>query len=283
LFIGNGYNSPGDSSGGSAASVASYDWLDMSIGSDTGGSIRGPALTNGLFGNHPSQDAVSLEDTLPLSTSMDTSGTLARDPKLWSAVNKVLYADATKDYTSFPNQVYLVADYSMTDLLQGASEGDPSAIALYDFITGLTKLLNATIDNFSLDVVWKKASSHSIVNTILADAVSAIYGNLTTYEQWESFGRGYLEAYTSTHGADFPYVASNTPQGWLDANDTQTPASHEEDLKWKQAIVDFASNEVFLADEKSCADSILIYPSAQQKFYKPNFDLNGVIEDLGSQ
>jgi Asp-tRNA(Asn)/Glu-tRNA(Gln) amidotransferase A subunit family amidase len=183
------------------------------MGSDTGGSIRGPALTNGLFGNHPSQDSVSLEGAIPLSTSMDTSGTLARDPKLWSAVNKVLYADTTKEYNSFPNQVYLVADYNITDLQQGASEGDPSAIALYDFITGLTKLLNATIDNLSLDVVWNKTTPHSIVNTTLADAISAIYGNLTTYEQWESFGKGYLEAYTSIHGGDFPYVAYNTLHG----------------------------------------------------------------------
>lgn len=181
--------------------------------------------------NRPSQDAVSLEGALPLSTSIDTSGTLARNPKLWSAVNKVLYADSTKDYTSFPNQVYLVADYNMTDLRQGASEGDPSAIALYDFITGLTQLLNATIDNFSLDIEWNKTTPHSIFNTTLADAVSAIYGNLTTYEQWESFGKSYLEAFTSTHGGDFPYVAYNTLQGWLEANDTQTPASHEKDLK----------------------------------------------------
>ncbi|KAK5278633.1 hypothetical protein LTR20_005078 [Exophiala xenobiotica] len=63
---GDGYNRPSDSSGGSGSAVASYDWLDASMGSDTGGSIRGPALTNGVMGNRPSTGAVDLSGAPPL-------------------------------------------------------------------------------------------------------------------------------------------------------------------------------------------------------------------------
>lgn len=79
---GDGYNSPGDGSGGSGAAVASYPWLDASMGSDTGGPIRGPATQNGVHGNRPSPGAVNLTGALVLSNSMDTSGVLARDPKV---------------------------------------------------------------------------------------------------------------------------------------------------------------------------------------------------------
>ena len=101
---GDGYNSPGDSSGGSGASVASYEWLDASLGSDTGGSIRGPASQNGVFGSRPSHGAVNMTGSLVLSNSMDTGGVLARDPKLWSRINKVLYSGFAKEYTNSPGR-----------------------------------------------------------------------------------------------------------------------------------------------------------------------------------
>ncbi|KAH7320658.1 amidase signature domain-containing protein, partial [Stachybotrys elegans] len=47
---GDGYQNPSASSCGIGAAMASYDWLDLGVGSDTGGSIRGPAMANGLFG-----------------------------------------------------------------------------------------------------------------------------------------------------------------------------------------------------------------------------------------
>jgi Asp-tRNA(Asn)/Glu-tRNA(Gln) amidotransferase A subunit family amidase len=50
---GDGYNSTGASSSGSAAAIALYDWLDVSLASDTGGSVRGPAFYNGVYGNRP--------------------------------------------------------------------------------------------------------------------------------------------------------------------------------------------------------------------------------------
>lgn len=55
---GDGYQSPAGSSSGSAASVATYDWLDFAIGTDTTGSGRRPALVNGIFQMRPTYAAV---------------------------------------------------------------------------------------------------------------------------------------------------------------------------------------------------------------------------------
>ena len=35
--------------------VASYSWLDLTVGTDTGGSIRSPSQIQGIFGNRPSK------------------------------------------------------------------------------------------------------------------------------------------------------------------------------------------------------------------------------------
>jgi len=65
----------GGSSGGSAALVAA-GVCDLSIGSDTGGSIRIPAAYCGIVGLKPSYGLVPLDGVFPLSPSCDHAGTL---------------------------------------------------------------------------------------------------------------------------------------------------------------------------------------------------------------
>lgn len=67
----------GGSSSGSAASVAAgAGWL--SLGTDTGGSIRIPASYCGIVGFKPSYGRLSVDGVFPLSWSLDHAGTLTR-------------------------------------------------------------------------------------------------------------------------------------------------------------------------------------------------------------
>ncbi|WP_144639347.1 amidase [Bordetella genomosp. 13] len=68
---------PGGSSGGSGSSVAA-GMCEVSLGTDTGGSIRIPAALNGVVGLRPTHGAVPNTGCYPVSAAYDTIGPLAR-------------------------------------------------------------------------------------------------------------------------------------------------------------------------------------------------------------
>lgn len=68
---------PGGSSSGSGVAVAA-DLVPVSIGTDTGGSIRIPAAFNGIVGYKATRGRYSMRGVFPLSKSLDSLGPLCR-------------------------------------------------------------------------------------------------------------------------------------------------------------------------------------------------------------
>jgi amidase len=69
---------PAGSSGGSGAALAAW-YAPVALGTDTGGSIRGPCAANGLACIKPTHGLLSRAGIVPLSLSFDTGGPMARN------------------------------------------------------------------------------------------------------------------------------------------------------------------------------------------------------------
>ncbi len=82
----------GGSTSGGAVSVAG-DMAVAALGTDTGGSIRIPSAFCGLTGFKPTARRVSLAGGVPLSTSLDSAGPLARSVSCCAIVDGILSED----------------------------------------------------------------------------------------------------------------------------------------------------------------------------------------------
>lgn len=99
---------PGGSSGGSATAVASGQ-LRLSLGSDTGGSIRQPAAFNGIVGMKPTYGTVSRFGLIAFGSSLDQIGPFSQTVKENAQLLNVIAGHDTKDATSAQ---LVVADYT---------------------------------------------------------------------------------------------------------------------------------------------------------------------------
>ncbi len=68
---------PAGSSGGTGVAIAA-GFAPLGLGTDTGGSIRGPSSVNGIVGLKPTHGLVSRDGIIPLALSLDTGGPMAR-------------------------------------------------------------------------------------------------------------------------------------------------------------------------------------------------------------
>jgi amidase len=116
---------PSGSSGGTGISIAAA-YAVVGLGTDTGGSIRGPSAANGIVGLKPTHGLVSRDGIIPLALSFDTGGPMARSvydvAVALGAMTGVDPADAAtnKSVGRFP------ADYTIglrADALKGARIG----------------------------------------------------------------------------------------------------------------------------------------------------------------
>jgi len=204
---------PGGSSGGSAASVAASEVI-LSLGSDTGGSIRLPASYCGVVGVKPTYGRVSRYGLVAFGSSLDQIGPLAKDVRDASIMLEVISGYDRHDSTSVNREVPLYEDLLEKDI-KGLTLAYPSeligegidgkvkerffeAISLFEKMGVSCEEISLPLLKYALPVYYIISSSEASSNLARFDGVR--YG----YRDFE--GKDVFSMYEKTRSAFGPEV-----------------------------------------------------------------------------
>jgi hypothetical protein len=243
---GDGYQDTSSSSSGGGAGTASYSWLDLSLGSDTGGSVRGPSQVQGLYGNRPSHGLVSLDHTMPLSPVLDTPGLLARNPHIWMEAAKAMYGPNITITSSYPKSI---------QTLKWPTEAQNVADQLLiDFLGNVTEFLSANATAYNITASFDAANANVAP---LETFMNLTYALLITKQQTELVRKPFYADYAAKHDGRLPFV-NPTPLirwGWGDDQN----ATVEDAVADKTFFQNWA-NATFLAPlPETCSKSLVMY------------------------
>ena len=116
---------PSGSSGGTGVAIAAA-YAQLGMGTDTGGSIRGPSTSNGIVGLKPTHGLLSRSGIIPLSLTFDTGGPMARSVTDVAIALGVMTGVDPADAATSKSQGKFESDYTKylkADALKGARIG----------------------------------------------------------------------------------------------------------------------------------------------------------------
>lgn len=211
------YQKPSSSSTGSAAASAAYPWLDFTIGTDTGGSIRHPAGVCGTYGFRPSLNIISGEGVFPISNFLDTIGVFARSAFIMEAAIKAMIDTSFVHPDQAPDRKYklLYPVRAKVNLPQDTYRWFPHDGQAYEAATAesqfeevvqkLENHLQCSRTVFSLEDLWRKTRPAGQSES-LDEATGHIYSTLTTYSVVEDDIDPFIEAYKETFNGATPWI-----------------------------------------------------------------------------
>ncbi|MDA7480732.1 Asp-tRNA(Asn)/Glu-tRNA(Gln) amidotransferase subunit GatA [Candidatus Pelagibacter ubique] len=137
---------PGGSSGGSASALAA-NLTPITIGTDTGGSIRQPASFTGTVGLKPTYGSCSRYGIVAFASSLDQAGPMSKDVKDCALLQEIISTYDEKDSTSID---FKRNEYSkeLTNNIKGKKIGIPKEYR----VDGMPK---------EIEDLWTKGIEHA--------------------------------------------------------------------------------------------------------------------------
>jgi amidase len=116
---------PSGSSGGTGVAIAAA-YAVVGLGTDTGGSVRGPSAANGIVGLKTTHGLLSRDGIIPLALTFDTAGPMARSVYDVAATLGVMTGVDSADEATSKSEGRFETDYTKylkADALKGARIG----------------------------------------------------------------------------------------------------------------------------------------------------------------
>jgi aspartyl-tRNA(Asn)/glutamyl-tRNA(Gln) amidotransferase subunit A len=201
---------PGGSSGGSAAAIAARQ-ATVTLGTDTGGSIRQPASHCGCVGLKPTYGRVSRYGVIAYASSLDQVGPLTRDVTDCAIMLGALAGHDHKDSTSVNRPV---PDYqaALTNDIRGLRIGlpreyfieglDPDVQASMDRAIETYRRLGAEFTEISLPHTDYAVASYYLIATAEASANLARYDGVRFGHRAQQ-AEGLMEMYSRSRSQGF--------------------------------------------------------------------------------
>jgi len=243
---GDGYQDTSSSSSGGGAGAGAYGWLDVTLGSDTGGSVRGPSQVQGLYGNRPSHGLVSLDHTMPLSPVLDTPGLLARDPVVWMEAAQAMYASNITITSSYPKNI--------RTLSWPTSASNPANALLVNFLANVTAYLQANTSAYNITSSFRQ--DNPTVGP-LTTFMNLTYALLITKQQTKLVREPFYADYAAKYDGRRPFVNPVPLARWGWGDNQTIPV--EEAIANKTTFMDWASSTFLAPSDKTCSESIVMY------------------------
>ncbi|KAJ8122751.1 hypothetical protein ONZ43_g1134 [Nemania bipapillata] len=178
---GDGYLTPSGSSSGSAAAIASYDWLDLTMGS-----TRAPAAAQGIYGMRPSLGAGSYEGIIPYSPLFDTPGSFARDAVSLATLAKAIYRSKAKSRRIlYPTDFWPVTH-------------TPSQALFDSFVKKLESFLVIERNELNLEQLWANTNPEGTQES-LSDFLEHAFEWAAHRDQWTGFFKDFLQEYENKY------------------------------------------------------------------------------------
>lgn len=191
---------PGGSSGGSAASVASSQNL-ISIGSDTGGSIRQPASLCGVTGLKPTYGSVSRAGLIAFGSSLDQIGPFAKNVSDCEILFKTIRGHDKNDLTSninigeylpkkykdFKNlKVAICSDLVNENIDENVSKNFNKSVEIFRNLGAEVEEINIPYIKESLSVYYLTAPSEASSNLNRYDGIKYGFSDNSGDSSWDT-------------------------------------------------------------------------------------------------
>lgn len=161
---------PGGSSGGSAAAVGA-DMCPVSLGSDTGGSIRQPAAFCGVVGLKPTYGLVSRFGLVAFGSSLDQIGPFSQNVEDSAYMLNILAGTDLYDSTSIRDLKKVDYTASLKDGVKGMKIGVPEEF----FGEGLDEEIKAAVEK-SIETLKENGAEVEMFSLpIIKDGLAAYY------------------------------------------------------------------------------------------------------------